>query len=283
MLPILFHIGKFPVRSYGISILVAFLSGLWLVRKRAEKFGFDKQKVTDLCFYLLIIGILGARILFLVQDIPYYSKHLNEVFSLTFAGLTSFGALITGGAYVIYWAKKHHARLGNLCDLLAPGFMLAHVFGRIGCFLNGCCYGGVCDASVPWATHFEGVVGLHHPAQLYDSLMNLVGLGLLLLYERKGFRPGQVTGMFLILHGLTRFIYEFWRAGTDQEVQTGLASSTYWTKIGSLQITQAQGVALAMIVGGVVLWFLAGRRQVSPQDPTELEPKSDVAPEMQAA
>jgi phosphatidylglycerol:prolipoprotein diacylglycerol transferase len=280
MYPILFHIGKFPVRSYGISILVAFLAGLWLVRKRAPKFGFDAGKVTDLCFYTLIFGILGARVVFLLQDIGYYSKHLNEVFTLEFAGLTSFGGLLGGAAYVIFWGVRHKVRLASLLDLLAPAFMLGHVFGRVGCFLNGCCYGRMCDASFPLATHFEGVSGAHQPAQLYDSVMNLVGVGMLLLYERRGFRPGQGVGMFLILHGLTRFIYEFWRAGTQQEVNTGIASSTYWP---GLPITQAQAMALALILAGAVVWFVAARRPVAPIDPPADEAEKTGTPEMQTA
>lgn len=239
-------------------ILLGFFAGLWLVRKRAAKFGFDPGKVSDLCFYTLIAGILGARVLFLVQEWGYYSKHLNEVFSIKFEGLTSFGGIIFGAGLVYFWARAHKANLARLLDLFAPGFMLAHVFGRVGCFLNGCCYGGTCDATLPWATRFPDAPGLHHPAQIYDSLMNLVGVGLIMLYERKGFRPGQGVGAFLVLHGLTRFIYEFWRAGTDEQVRLGIASSTYW---GSLPITQAQGMALAMMAIGAVVWAVARTRR----------------------
>lgn len=240
-------------------ILVAFFAGLWLARKRAPQFGIDAQQITDMSFSLLIFGILGARVLFILQELPHYSKHLNEVFSLRFEGLTSFGGLIGGALYALWWGKKHGVKLGQLTDLLAPGFMLGHVFGRVGCYLNGCCYGGVCDASLPWATRFPEAQGLHHPAQIYDSLMNLVGVGLILLYEKRGFKPGQGVGLFFILHGLTRFIYEFWRAGTDEQVNTGLASSTYW---GSLPITQAQALAGVFILIGVVLWILSGRKSV---------------------
>lgn len=284
MHPILFHVGSFPIRSYGVMILIGFVTGLWLVRRRAASFGIDVQKVTDLSFYLLIAGILGARILFILQELPHYSKHLDEVFSLKFEGLTSFGGLIGGAAFAVVWGIRNKVKLSYLTDLLAPGFMLAHVFGRVGCFLNGCCYGGVCDAQLPWATHFPDAPGLHHPAQLYDSLMNLVGVGLILLYERRGFRPGQGVGMFFILHGLTRFIYEFWRAGTDDQVRQGLASSTYW---GSLPITQAQGVALAFVALGIVFWLLGQRIRVTTEAPemyTKANPPAPAIPtEIQAA
>lgn len=272
MRPILFHIGNFPVRAYGVMILIGFFAGLWLVRKRAARYGLDPLKVTDPAFYALIAGILGARVLYILQEWGHYKDHLDEVFSVNFAGLTSFGGFIFGAFAVMWWARKHQVRVGVLTDLFAPGFMLGHVFGRIGCLLNGCCYGGICDASLPWATHFADAPGVHHPAQVYDALMNLVGLGLLLWYERtRASRAGQITGLFLILHGLSRFIYEFWRAGTEDQVKANLASSTYW---GTLPITQAQGMALAMMLLGAVVWLLARRPYRQPEDaaPVNAEP-----------
>jgi len=278
MRPILFHIGSFPIRSYGLMILVGFFAGMWLIRKRAEKYGLDPQKVMDPCFYALVAGILGARVVYLLQEFGYYSKHINEVFSLNFAGLTSFGGFLFGAVAVMWWAAKNRIRIATLLDLFAPGFMLAHVFGRVGCFLNGCCYGGVCDASLPWATKFADAPGFHHPAQLYDSLMNLAGIGLLVWYERSRLRPGQITGAFLFLHGLARFIYEFWRAGTDDQVAKNLASSTYW---GSLPITQAQGVALLMCILGAGVWAWS-RKYAKPfsaatTTPSEPEPPGEAA------
>lgn len=270
MQPVLFHIGSFPLRSFGLMILIGFFAALGLIKLRAKKFGLDAREVSDMAFYVLLAGILGARVLFILQDLPHYSQHPEKVFSLNFEGLTSFGGLLFGAATVIGWAAWKKVSIGRLTDLAGPAFVAGHIFGRIGCFLNGCCYGGVCDPALPWATQFQGTVGPHHPAQIYDALMNVVALGLLLLYERKGFRTGQGTGMFLILHGLTRFIYEFWRAGTPEQVKTGLASSTYW---GNLPITEAQAVAGALMAVGVVIWLVAARRS----QPAMVEP------EMQAA
>lgn len=271
MIPVLFHIGSFPVRSFGVMILVAFLAGLWLIRLRAKRYGFTVPEVTDLAFAVLVAGVLGARLLFILQEIPYYWAHKEKLLTLQFEGLTSFGGVLFGAGTVVWWAWRRKASIGKLTDLFGVGFMFGHIFGRIGCFLNGCCYGGVCDASVPWATKFHDVPGLHHPAQIYDALMNLVGVGLVLLYERKvPHKPGQVAGAFLVLHGLTRFIYEFWRAGTPEQVSKGIASSTYW---GTLPITEAQGVAILMAIVGIVTMLLAARKRtpVAPA-PSEIQP-----------
>jgi len=261
MHPILFNIGSFPVRSYGALILLAFLAALWLIRRRAAKFNINASKVTDLCFYALIVGILGCRVLFILQELPYYSKHMNEVFSLKFEGLTSFGYFVVGLPYIIWYGHRLGMRTGNLLDLLAPGFLLGAAIGRIGCFLNGCCYGRTCDVHVLGATHFLDAPGLHYPAQLYDTAMNLVAMGLVLLYERRAFRPGQGFGLAMMLHGLARFLYEIWRAGSDEDVRLGLASSTYW---GHLPITEAQAVAVLVIAMGAVVWFVARRKQEKP-------------------
>lgn len=256
MRPILFNIGSFPVHSFGVMMVIAFFSGLWLVRKRAPAFGFDPAKISDVAFYALIAGVLGARIVFIAQEIPYYIKNWHELLTFEFQGLTSFGGLFFGMAVLIIWAiRKRHSIL-RLLDLCAPAFILGHAIGRVGCLLNGCCYGAKCDPSFPLGVHVAGSTELHYPAQAYDSIMNLMVLGVLLLMERKVLKPGVETGVALALHGLARFIYEFSRAAGG--------SSTYW---GSLPITQAQAMALGLIAGGIVIavWAVLPKRSQEPK------------------
>lgn len=271
MRPILFQIGNFPVRSFGVMILIAFLAGVWLVRVRAKRYDMDVAKVTDLAFAVLVAGVLGARAGYLIQNIAYYKDHLNELFSLRFEGLTSFGGVLFGAVVALYWAWKNKASVGKLLDLYSLAFMLGHVFGRIGCFLNGCCYGGVCPVNTFLGTKFGNSAELHYPAQLYDSGMNLIGLLILLGIERTGkLKSGQLTGLFLILHGAIRYIYEFWRAGTDEENAAGQASSHYL--FHNLPITEAQAVALVMCLIGLIVVVVAA-----------FKPRPAPAPEIAAA
>jgi phosphatidylglycerol:prolipoprotein diacylglycerol transferase len=270
MRPILFHIGSFPIHSFGVMMVIAFFSALWLVRKRSAAYGFSPNEIADVALYALIAGVLGARIVFILQELPEYLKHPNELLTLQFQGLTSFGGLFFGMAVLIVWAVRKKKSIMRLLDLCAPAFVLGHAIGRIGCLLNGCCYGNSCPDTFPLGVHVEGSQFLHYPAQAYDSLMNLAALGILLWIERRrprfGFtaseslihgtvkeapRAGLITGLALILHGLARFVYEFWRAG---------ASSTYW---GSLPITQAQAMALGLVLGGLIIVGFAtvSRRQ----------------------
>jgi phosphatidylglycerol:prolipoprotein diacylglycerol transferase len=279
MLPILFTIPKFKVgplplgpmsiHTYGVVIVVSFMAGMWLVRRRAKLYGFNPDKVLDMGFWGLIAGVLGARITFILQELPYYLAHKNELFSLQFSGLTSFGGEIFAVIAIVIWARRNKFGIVPILDLAAPGYVLGYAVGRVGCFLNGCCYGGLCPASLPWAVKFPDAIGYHHPAQLYDTLMNLAALGVLLWAERRKLLPGRLAALTLILHGVARFIYEFWRAGTEEQVKDGLASSTYW---GKLPITQAHAMAFVLIVIGIAWYIVAGRKVIStpPTDHPEM-------------
>lgn len=256
MHPVLFRIGTFEVPSFGVMMVFAFLAGIWIATKRASKYGLDKERVQDMGFWALIAGVLGARIVFILQDLGHYLSHPNELLSLRFQGLTSFGGLIFGAVAIIVWCWRTKTPVMRVLDLCAPGFIIGHTVGRFGCLLNGCCFGGTCPKDLPWGIHVTDPWGrmlpeLHHPAQVYDAAMNAVVLLVLLAMEKRGkIHIGQLTGYALFLHGITRFIYEFWRAGTVEMVNVGEASSTYW---GSLPITQAQAFALLLSAIGAVI------------------------------
>ncbi len=230
-------------------MIIAFMTGLFIARKRAKKFGLDPAKLSDMSFYTLIVGILGARIAFILQDLDHYLKNKNELFSLQFAGLTSFGGVIAGIGFIVAWARRMGWPVRLVLDVIAPAGLVMHAIGRVGCLLNGCCYGGVCN--LPWGIHIANINVPMHPAQIYDALMNLAAIPFILFMERKGQARGQIFALALVFHGLARFIYEFWRAGTEAQVKAGLASSTYW---GNLPITQAQGMAAALVLVGFVLY-----------------------------
>jgi phosphatidylglycerol:prolipoprotein diacylglycerol transferase len=275
MYPTLFEIpkignfGPFPVHSFGVVMVIAFATALWMVRIRAPKFGIDAQKITDASFWALVAGVLGARIVFILQDLPHYAKHLDEVFTLQFQGLTSFGGLIFAVAALGIWARREGIPVQRMFDLCAPAYGVGYILGRVGCLLNGCCYGGVCPSDFLLATQFNGRPEFHHPAQMYDAVMNAVALGGFFLLEKRGLRLGQAAAFYLAAHGLARFIYEFWRAGTPAEVNSGLASST---TIGTLPITEAQVMAMVLVVFGAIWFFLARR------NPKEFEPINPAVP-----
>lgn len=262
MYPILFRIFGFPVHSYGVMLLIAFFVALWIARKRAPRFGLTPGNVYDASFWALILGILGARILFIVQDWKEYAGNYREIFSLQFAGLTSFGGVIFGILGLFIYCRWKKVSFVRTMDTLSGPFLIGTAIGRVGCLLNGCCYGGVCN--LPWGIHVANpngvgyLPGLFHPAQIYDSLMNLAAFGILLLWERRTLAYGRSISIMLMLHGAARFIYEFWRAGTEEQVQKGLATSTY---MGNLPITDAQAAALLVILAGAMILLCCKLRE----------------------
>lgn len=226
-------------------MVIAFLAALALATKRAPKFGVDPKKLSDVTFWAILTGILGARIFFIIQDIPYYLKHRSELFSLQFQGLTSFGGFIVGGVVAAYVCKKKGIPILPFLDLIAPAFLVGHAIGRIGCLLNGCCHGQPVGESFPFRVWSSEINAYCQPAQIYDSLMNVAALGLVLWMERKSPKAGYTTGLVLALHGLARFIYEFFRAGSSS------------TTIGNLPFTDGHVMALVIIAVGAVFMLRA--------------------------
>lgn len=259
MHPILFNIGTFAVHSFGVMMVLAFFGGLWLANRRAAKYGVPKNEVMDMVFWTLISGVLGARIVFILQEWHYYFvEHREQLFTLKFEGLTSFGALIFGFFAIVIFARIKKRPLLAILDILGPALLLGQAVGRIGCLLNGCCYGGVCPTDAWYGIHIQNMGELKfYPAQLIDSAMNLVGLVAVLFLEKRGLKAGQVFGAAVAAHGISRFIYEFWRAGTADQVAKGLASSTY---MANLPITDAQVAAGGLIILGVVSFLVFGNR-----------------------
>lgn len=260
MCPVLFHIGNFPVRSFGIVLIIGFLVGMWIARRRAPRYGIDPARLWDLAVLLIVFGVLGARVTYILQEWDHYSQHRDQIFSVQFDGLTSFGGLIFGVIVMAIWCKRTKTSFLTAMDVFAVPLLIAHAIGRVGCLLNGCCFGG--ETTLPWGVHFHDVPGVHHPAQVYDSLMSVGLAGLLIFLENRrrtadrasALAPGQSMALMFLFYGLSRFIYEFWRAGS---------SSTYW---GSLPITQAQAMAGVLVLVGAVLFVLFGRRRTQTQE-----------------
>lgn len=248
MCPVLFKIFGFEVRSFGIMLVIGFVVGLMIAKRRAPRYGLDPSRIYDLGILLVLLGVIGARLAYIVQEWPQFAADPKSLYSLKFDGLTSFGGLIFGLLGMLIWSKRTKTSMLAALDVFAVPVLVAHAIGRIGCLLNGCCYGGLTD--LPWGVHFEGITSRHHPAQIYDSLMCLGGAALLILAERRGLARGQSMSLMFFFYGLSRFIYEFWRAGS---------SSTYW---GSLPITQAQAMAGLLVILGAVMFAVFGKRRI---------------------
>ncbi|HVU86396.1 MAG TPA: prolipoprotein diacylglyceryl transferase [Pirellulales bacterium] len=158
LLPAISDENGLPVRGYGVMLLVAVTSGVGLSAYRARRMGVDPEVILSLAFWLFVSGIIGARIFYLIEywDRLFVDKSWQEAFvtaiSIQEGGLVVYGMLLVGGLALIAFIYRHRLPGLALADLIAPGVVLGLGLGRIGCFLNGCCFGGPCD--LPWAVTF---------------------------------------------------------------------------------------------------------------------------------
>lgn len=252
----LFKVFGFEVRSYGLLLMLGLVAAVLWARARAAKWDIAPDKVLDASFWGIIPGILGARIGFIAQEWDYYSSHTSELWSLRFEGLTSFGGVFGALIGLAFFTKRAKISTMAFLDVCAVPLLLAHAVGRLGCLLNGCCYGRGTQAWYGVNVHF--VEGLFTPAQVFDSAYVMLGALVILWFEKTRRPAGQSFALAVFMWGLARFVYEFSRAGTVDEVNKGIASSTYW---GTYPVTEAQVAALVMVAVGALMYFLAGRRQ----------------------
>lgn len=253
MHPIAFQIGGLTVRWYGVMIAVAFLVGLWTAARRAPRVGIPGERIYDVGLWLIVGAIGGAR-LFYVLSYPekvfenplFPNAPWTEVFMVQRGGLVFYGGLIGAAIACVVFAWVRKLPLWRLADVLSPSIALGYVPGRIGCFLNGCCFGRPCD--LPWAVryptqsdvwqqHFEaGLTALGapsapvHPTQLYDALLSLaLYIGLAALFRRRRFE-GQVFATYLMGYAIQRSYVELFRGDYPPgHLHAGLTPAHLWS------------------------------------------------------
>jgi len=262
MLPTLFKAGPIEIKSFSVMMMLSLIVGVILSARRARGRGIDPQKILDAAVWMVLAGVLGARIMYVAQEWSYFAKHPEHLWSLRFEGLTSFGGFLFGFFALAIWCRIKRIPLVTMLDVYGPPFLVANAIGRVGCLLNGCCYGVQCGP--PLGVHFDGLPSLHHPAQLYEAAMCLVAAAMLVFWERARPRhPGQIFGLTLVSMGICRFIYEFWRAGSVYDVAHGFASST---RINGLPITEAQVVAFIIASLGMAVFLVRRAPRPEPQE-----------------
>ncbi len=210
MRQLLFHIGPLPVYSFGTMIALGVILSIYLMSLSTRRGGFpDQDRAVDMVFAVVLSGFLGARAYYILQNFSWYLQNPPAVFAFWEGGLVFYGGVVGALLGVIIFSKiKKQSALKSL-DFLLPYVALTHAAGRVGCFLNGCCYGKACD--LPWAVKFEGTGSPGHPVQLYEAVFNsLLFLFLNWKYGRKRF-DGQVTAFYFMGYSIGRFVMEFFR------------------------------------------------------------------------
>jgi phosphatidylglycerol:prolipoprotein diacylglycerol transferase len=214
MYPILFSLGKIKIYSYGFMVALTLLLGIIWVGRAAEKrklATFDQ--IIDFAFYVIIGGLLFAKILHIIIEFDLFIKEPKALF--TGSAGSFFGGVIGGFLFGVYYTKKKKIPTWELADVIAQYIPLGHILGRVGCLLSGCCYGVPTD--VPWALRCSPDHILRHPTQIYEMIGNL--LIFIILWqirkhaEEKGktYFPGFIFWLYIGLYAINRTITEFTR------------------------------------------------------------------------
>ncbi|MFH1777416.1 MAG: prolipoprotein diacylglyceryl transferase [Candidatus Omnitrophota bacterium] len=243
MYPVFLKIGNITVYTYGVMFALGYLAAMFIVVRDARQKGIATEFLYDLFFIVLIWGIIGARLFYVLLNIRYYINSPLELFMLHHGGLVFYGGLIFGIISAVIFLKKRKQPVLSTVDFITPYLPLGHAFGRIGCFFNGCCYGRPTDFFL--GITFPTSMGKVHPTQLYSSAI-LILLFLVLRYLRAHKRfNGQVFLSYLILYALARFILEFFR-GDNFPV--------------FLQLSIAQLISIMIISTSIFIYSLLRKR-----------------------
>jgi phosphatidylglycerol:prolipoprotein diacylglycerol transferase len=250
-------IPPFTLHTYGALLAIAFLAGLWIAHREAKRTGMDAARVTDMAVYVLIGGLIGARLLLLVIDWRHYLSDPRDALSLLQSGGVFYGGLLGALPVAFWYVRRHKLDMWRAADVLAPGVVLGQAIGRLGCFSAGCCWGRA--TSVPWAVTFtdpyvQRQVGTPldlplHPSQIYESLLTL-GIFVIVMWiaRRKQFH-GQVLLAYVTLYAAGRFVLEFFRGDPARGVVFGGVLST------------SQFIAILMLLAAVLLYPYLARKQ----------------------
>ncbi len=260
MYPVLFHIGSFPIGTYGLLLTAGFFLALWLAQHLGHKEGISREHISDLSITVLLAGVIGSKVLMVIVDLAN-GMPFRAVFDLGYlrAGGAIHGGIIAATLAFFWRVKRLKLRLPPTLDCITPAVSLGQAIGRLGCFSAGCCYGTAC--SLPWAVTFtspdaQNLSGTPlgtplHPVQLYTFLGNLLVMACLLLIRRHRRYLGQVAAWFFILEGVQRMVTEHWRGDLDRGFLWGVP----WLSTGRLTSS------LFILFGCVLMaWWSRSRR-----------------------
>lgn len=259
MYPELFRIFSFPINTYGVFLALAFLCAILITVKLATRDGLPREKIYDLCLWMLLSSLIGSKILMLFTE-PEYRDHPLQLLSLDFlrSGGVFYGGLI--GAILTGYFLMHRYKLPwwKTADACAPGIAVGNFFGRQGCFAAGCCWGK--PTTLPWGVKFSQlgheITGVPtdaylHPTQLYESFaMLLVFFFLLWLHKHRRF-SGQVILSYALLYSVIRFGIEFLRDDPRGDV-FGLTTLT--------GLSTSQIISIIVGIGALVLMLVRRRK-----------------------
>jgi phosphatidylglycerol---prolipoprotein diacylglyceryl transferase len=276
MRQVLFTIPGLGVKvfGYGLMLFFAFLGSMHLAAWRARREKLDPEIIYDLAMWVFVGGLVGARLFYVWQYWGSRIQTLWDVFKIWEGGIVFYGSILGGTAAFFLYGALRPFPLRPVLDVVAPALTLGIALGRLGCFLNGCCYGDRCD--LPWAVSFprdsapwadqvaHGLIDRAaawslpvHPTQLYAALDGLILLALLSAFYPLRRRDGEVMALLMVSYPVSRFLIEHLR--NDEGVFFA-------------GMTISQTISIALLLCGLLFWYglsrlPRGRYAGSAQDP----------------
>lgn len=268
MHPILFRIGSLQLPTYGFLLALALVAGLYVAIRLGRREGLDTAQVVDFSTWLIITGLIGAKIYMILTGWRFYTAHPGEIFSLDTleAGGGFYGGFIGAALFAVWYVRSHRWPLFKVFDAFAPAVAIGQCIGRIGCFAAGDDYGKVARHSSlavvftnPYSHQMTGVpLGVPlYPVQLFESALTLIIFLILIGLYRHKKRDGEIFVAYMMLYAIARFFLEFYRGDPDRGFFfNGLLST-------------AQVVAIAAFILGIILIFLLRKRQTPASAPVK--------------
>jgi len=251
--PRLFQIGHFSLPTYGFLVATGVLLGLLLSVRNSQRLGINPEDTWNLGIIVTLAGILGAKILLIVNDWGFYTRNPGEILSMNTlrSGGVFSGGLLAGLVAAAWYIARHKMPPLRTCDAFAPGLAIGHAIGRLGCFAAGCCYGKETHAA--WGVVFKSPLAQDwvgtplgvplEPTQLMEAVVEFFNFLLLSWLLTRKHADGQVFGTYLILYGIARFFIEFLRGDPGRgEVFGGIMTGT-------------QLIAIILVIVGGLFWL----------------------------
>lgn len=249
MHPILFEWGHYKIHFYGVLIVVGFLFSMPFVVKKGVQLGLERRLLVNVCYLSLISGFIGARLVYILVNWSEFSADPVGIFDIRRGGLVFYGGLMGGMLGFYVFSLVHKLPILTLFDVAAAPLAINQMFGRLGCFMAGCCWGKECALDFPLRVQFSHPLAPAphevwlHPVQLYEAaFLIFLGFSLMLIYKKRQFE-GQVVASYLILYAIGRFVIEFFR-GDDLR---GFIFQTH--------LSTSQGISIILFSLGLWIWF----------------------------
>ncbi len=242
MYPVLLSLGPVKIHAYGFFLAVAFLCGMWMLVREGKRAGFKPEDMVDLTVFIIVLSIIGSRVLYIILK---HDEFLNATSMLKIyqGGMSYHGGAVGGFLAVAIFARRRKVSGWRIIDAGMPAFIVGAAIARIGCFLNGCCYGVVTSSPLGVVFPSIGDNMPHHPVQLYDFTLHMIFLIIIFQLRRFKKRDGDMFAFYLMGYAILRAITEHFRSGATAVV-------------AALGLTQAQWASVAMFTLGLALFLL---------------------------